>query len=427
METNTIIVLCVLAFFIVGLLLNKWPFGLTAMTCCLILAATKVLSVGKAFAGFSNKTLILIASMYVLSAAFGKTSLLAKLQGKLFELQGKKSTALLLGILGMLVLFSCFLPSSVTVTLMIVFLTSLGNDGEISASRMIIISTGIGAFWGGLLPIGMGLTGYASRNAYYEALTTSPSQLLTVLDPFKFAIIPGLLVLIWCFLGYRIMPKSANFDSSKGKQQKQKEAIPKKQEMLINIAFFGTMIGLLFASKLGDFLYILPGFAVLFLAFTKAMTSKEILSAMCTDITFMIAGILVISDAMSVTGVGELVGNGILKVLGSNPNPYFAVFVFGLTAVCMTSVMSNIASAAVLTPLAASTAIAAGWNPIPFVLIVGRMAVCAILLPSASSATAMAHGASGYKLSDSLKFTVPFVILALAGCMVSTFLFFRPL
>ena len=87
----------VLVFFIVGLLMNKWPFGLTAMTCCIILAATKVLTIKQAFAGFSNKTLIMIACMYVLSAAFGKTALLAKMQSWLFDLSGKGDTYCFLG------------------------------------------------------------------------------------------------------------------------------------------------------------------------------------------------------------------------------------------------------------------------------------------------------------------------------------------
>ena len=40
------IVLAIMAFMIVGFVLNKWPFGLTAMTCCVLLAVTGVLKSG---------------------------------------------------------------------------------------------------------------------------------------------------------------------------------------------------------------------------------------------------------------------------------------------------------------------------------------------------------------------------------------------
>lgn len=423
METNTIIVLCCLAFFIIGLVLNKWPFGLTAMTVCLVLAATKVLTIEEAFSGFNNKILVMIAAMYVLSAGFGRTSLLANLQNKLFSLQGKSGTLLLLGILGMLIIFSCFLPSVVIVALMIMFLQSLGNSGEVSASRMIILSAGIGAFWGGFLPFGMGLTGHLTLNAYYESLTTSPDQLVQMFDRFKFGLIPCGLTLLWCIFGYKVMPRDGKFDASKG-NQRQAAPLSKKQETVIYIAFFGTMGALFFSSKLGNFMYLIPGFAVLLIAFTKTMTPKEILSAMFTDVTMMIAGIFVLSDAMAVTGVGEMIGQLILKILGGNPTPLFAVFIFGLTALVMTSLMSNIATGAILAPLAAATAIAAGWNPVPFVLITNRMSVCAIVLPSASAATGMAHAASGLPLKDIIKFSLPFGLIALLGCTLSAALFY---
>ena len=50
------IVLAIMAFMIVGFLLNKWPFGLTTMTCCVLLALTGVFTIPEAFAGFCNKT-----------------------------------------------------------------------------------------------------------------------------------------------------------------------------------------------------------------------------------------------------------------------------------------------------------------------------------------------------------------------------------
>ena len=90
----------------------------------------------------------------------------------------------------------------------------------------------------------------------------------------------------------------------------------------------------------------------------------------------------------------------------------------------MTSLMSNMGSFAVLCPLAANTAVAAGWDPRGIVMTVSVMTVCAIALPSASSATAMAHAAAGYKLSDSLKFSIPFCLLALAGCVASALIFY---
>ena len=58
------IVLAIMAFMIIGFVLNKWPFGLTAMTCCVLLVVTGVYTVPEAFSGLSNQNTVLIAGMF---------------------------------------------------------------------------------------------------------------------------------------------------------------------------------------------------------------------------------------------------------------------------------------------------------------------------------------------------------------------------
>ena len=138
----------------------------------------------------------------------------------------------------------------------------------------------------------------------------------------------------------------------------------------------------------------------------------------------MVAGVLIMSDAMAKTGLGDVVGELILTLIGRTASPYYAIFIFGLATIIMTTFMSNFGSLAVLSPLAASTAIAAGWNPLPFMLMVRSLAWCDIALPSASSAAATGHAAAGYKLGESLPFSLIYLALALGGCMISTLVFF---
>ena len=123
-----------------------------------------------------------------------------------------------------------------------------------------------------------------------------------------------------------------------------------------------------------DLAYIFPAVSVLILYFTKTMTLPDIKKSLTGTIVFMVAGVLIMSDAMAKTGLGDVVGELILTLIGKTASPYFALFVFGVSAIAMTTFMSNFGSLAVLTPLAVSTAISAGWNPLPFVLIVKQLA-----------------------------------------------------
>ena len=239
------IVLAIMAFMIVGFVWNKWPFGLTAMTCCVLLALTNVYPIDKAFAGFTNKNVILVAPMFVLSAAFGRTSLLRKIQDKMVVLKGKSGFVLLVALYAVVIALACFLPTTAEMTLMLMFLVSLGNTGDITPSRMTIPILGMLSMWGTKLPIGMGAAAYATYNVYYEGMVTNEGQLLGFLDQFKVAIIPCILVTIYCLFAYKLMPNTS-FDETKLKEQKKQEALPKAKENIIYAVFVIVMGSLFF-------------------------------------------------------------------------------------------------------------------------------------------------------------------------------------
>ena len=146
------IVVGLFIFMIASFCLNKWPFGLTTMTCCIVLVLTGIMPIEKAFAGFAMKNFILIAGMYVICDAFGKTSLLTKIRGRVMKLQGGNNSVLLLMLLMFFVMcFAQFLPSSGTITVMIMILTALSADGDVCPSRMMLPMAIMGGMWTCLL------------------------------------------------------------------------------------------------------------------------------------------------------------------------------------------------------------------------------------------------------------------------------------
>ena len=90
------IVLAITLFMMVMFIWNKVPFGVTTMTCCLLLAMFGIVDIPKAFGGFGNKIVVLIAPMLVLSGALGKTSLVMKISSVLNAAKGKRGTVLIL-------------------------------------------------------------------------------------------------------------------------------------------------------------------------------------------------------------------------------------------------------------------------------------------------------------------------------------------
>ena len=92
------IVLAVTIFMMVMFVWHKVPFGVTTMTCCVILMVTGVIDLNTTFSGFGNKIVVLIAPMLALGGVLGKTNLVANLQELMESMKGKHGTLLVLSI-----------------------------------------------------------------------------------------------------------------------------------------------------------------------------------------------------------------------------------------------------------------------------------------------------------------------------------------
>ena len=137
------IVLAVTLFMMVMFIWHKFPFGVTAMTCCAVLAATGVIGLQDAFNGFGNKIVVLIAPMLALSAVLTKTSLVARISTMMNAMKGKRGILLILMFYVIGAIFAQFIPSTAVITIMVVFLMTLGNTGDITAKRLLLPLLGI--------------------------------------------------------------------------------------------------------------------------------------------------------------------------------------------------------------------------------------------------------------------------------------------
>ena len=75
-------------------------------------------------------------------------------------------------------------------------------------------------------------------------------------------------------------------------------------------------------------------------------------------------------------------------------------------------------------PVAITTALAAGLNPIPVVVAVDIASKCASLLPCSSGEAAMCFGASGYTPKDTWKFVLPAAVITYVSTVAGALIFF---
>ncbi len=417
------IVIGVLLLMIICFVIGKWSYGFIMMGACTLLAVTGAVPVSTAFSGFCDQTMVMMASIFVISRAFGKTSLIGNIQKRVSKMQsGKSGLILVLLLIALCVVFGQFLPTSGTMSVVIMLMGILGAEGgDVCASRMLLPIALLSNLWTSKIPIGMGATAASRMNAYIEAY--NPEYVVGVADPLKAAILPLIALTLYVIFTYKMLPKR-EIDSSKLSSVKEQEAIPKHHEYLIYFVFVAVMVCIFLQGQIGNITYAIPALGVGILIVSKAFTFAETRSVLAGDDIFLIAGSFGVSAALSSTGAGELVGDLILALLGGNPSELTILLVFTFITVIMANLMNRTAIYSVLVPLAVSTAIAGGFDPGPLTLAVAGCTYANALLPSCSASLGIAMGAGKYSMKEVVLYGLPFTLIFWITTVADILIFF---
>ena len=325
------LVLAITIFMIVMFIVGKIPYGVTTMTCCALLALTGVMTVPEAFSGLSNSTTILIAGMLALATAFGKTSAVSRIRGLLTRAKNKNGFVLLLILYAIVILLSQLMGRTACISIMILFVGSMDDSEGLTASRMITAIFSVMAMWNLKFPIGLGATMASVANSFYEGIITDPALMLQPVDLIKVTIIPGLVILAYALFAWKLIP-SQEINASSVKAVKEAATISKKDEICITVVFFAVMVSFFFGTQLGGLMNVMPAIGVLILLYTKSLSVKEAVSSMTSDMVWMVAGVLVVSNAIGSSGLGDKIGLMIQDFLGGTHNGLLILLVFAVMA-----------------------------------------------------------------------------------------------
>ena len=418
------IVLAITIFMMVMFIIGKVPYGVTTMTCCALLALTGVMTPVDAFSGLSNSTTLLIAGMLALASAFGKTSAVARIRKLLGKAKEKNGFVFLLSLYLIVILLSQLMGRTACISIMILFVGSIDDSEGLTASRLITAIFSVMAIWNLKFPIGMGATMASVANSFYEGIITDPDLMLKPTDLITVTVIPGLILLAYALFAWRLIPNTNKVDTSQVKAVKDAAAISKKDEICITVVFFAVVVSFFFSSQLGSLMNIMPVIGVLVLLYTKSISVKEAVSSMTTDMVWMVAGVLVVSNAIGSSGLGDQIGLFIQNILGGTNNSFLIILVFTIAATVMTTFMSNTGTQALLTPIAASYCLVSGGDPRGIVLAVNIAAVFAIAFPSGSGECALMFAVAGHNPVKLLRYTAPYLLIAILSLAFSINLFF---
>ncbi|HRG29047.1 MAG TPA: SLC13 family permease [Chitinophagales bacterium] len=153
----------------------------------------------------------------------------------------------------------------------------------------------------------------------------------------------------------------------------------------------------------------------------KCITIREAYREVDWRIIFVLAALLPLGTALEKTGAAEMLA-GYMETYISGYGPFITLFVlFAVTSV-ITSLMSNQATAALLSPIAISLGVQMGIDPKPLLFAVMFAASTCYLTPLGYQTNIMIYGPGNYKFVDFIK--VGGLLSLISGIVVSLCLYY---
>jgi len=150
---------------------------------------------------------------------------------------------------------------------------------------------------------------------------------------------------------------------------------------------------------------------------TRCLTPDEAYRDMDWMVIVLLAAILPLGEALHRTGAAEFVAHNLMTI-AAPLGAHGILAVFLLVTTLLTSVISNAATAVVLTPIAFAGAETVGLSPAPFVIAVMIAASNSFMSPVGYQTNTMIYGPGGYEFSDYLRVGAPLSLIVVA---VATF------
>lgn len=416
MTTQILIVLIVFLLFIALILSGKTKIHVAALMIPIVLEITQVLTFKEAWGGLTNSSVIMMASMFVVGAAVGKTSLISRFSKALIK-PGASDFRIMLGIAVPILFLGCFVNATATMTIMIPMITGICAEHKRPLSKFMYPAAVLAQIWVGWLPTGGNAGGYLANNTIIEELGGTGTW--TYFTQF-IASAPMILILIpmILFITVKTAPDLGNIPtledaSASGKDGKGKakgtSLTPGKEKFAIAV-FSLTIVGIVacaftgvntwYPSLVGAFILVVGG----------VLSDREAIKAMGNPVIYITVGSLPLATALSKTGADELIADTFNKATG-NMSPFWTMVTMYIVCMILTQFITNSAVNNAFKTLAALISVQNGYDARALMLCTTEGSRNCYFSPLAAPAMTMGYEAGGYSMKDHFKMGLPLGIV----------------
>ena len=406
--------IALLAFAVIMWASEAQVLAVTSLMLLFLQPLLGITSFNNAVIGFANPIIFLMIGGFILAVAIGKSGLAKRFTYWMLSKVGKTpsmslfaavfSTGLLSAWIENVVAFAMLLP--IIKTIIPLFGTDPEKGNSNFAKAMVL-----GASYGSLAG-GFGTEIGTAPNLMAAAYTHLPFVNWMVFG-FPLAII--LLLVTWKVLGW-IIPSEV--DGIVGGHETLNNAmnvmgsITRKEKITAAILFF--TIGLWVTTGitgLDSYSVALIGAALYFVS--GVIDWKDAQEGVDWGLIIFFGGALSLGAALLNTGAANYIITHLIGMMGGNVSTLAIMLLLMIIAVVFTQVMSNIALAAILVPLAVTLAAAQGQPVGIYAVPVAISCSLSFMFPMADPTVAMAYGTGYVKIKEILKAGIPMVVIGI--------------
>ena len=401
-----------------GLILSgKVKIHVAALLIPIVLEITGVLSFKEAWGGLTNSSVIMMASMFVVGAAIGKTSILSRMSTTLIK-PGSSDFKIMLGLAVPILFLGCFTNATATMAIMIPLITSVCAEQQRPLSKFMYPAAALAQIWVGWLPTGGNAGGYIANNTIIENLggvgkwtyfTTFISKI-----PVMIVLIP---LVLW--LTVKMAPDYGNIPTladqekadaaAEANRKKRASKLTAGQEKFTIFVFVATVAAIITCAFTGVSTWYPSLIGAFVLVVSGVLSDKEAISAMGNPVIYITVGTLPLATALKSTGADVLLADSFNR-LTNGMSPVMIMICMYLICMVLTQFITNSAVTNAFKTLAALICVQNGYDATALMLATTEGAANCYLAPMAAPAMTMGSEAGGYSMKDHFKMGLPLAI-----------------
>jgi len=374
-----------------------------------------VTSFTNAVIGFANPIIFLMIGGFILAVAIGKSGLAKRFTYWMLSKVGTTadmsifaavfSTGLLSAWIENVVAFAMLLP--IIKTIIPLFGINEPEKGNSNFAKAMVLGASYGSLAGGF-----GTEIGTAPNLMAAAYTHIPFVNWMVFG-FPLAII--LLLVTWKLLGWIFKPEVDRIVGGKETLNNAMDvmgSITKQEKITAAILFFTIALWVTTGiTGLDSYSVALIGAALYFVS--GVIDWKDAQEGVDWGLIIFFGGALSLGAALLNTGAAAYLIHDLIGMMGNSVSTLAIMLLLMVIAVVFTQVMSNIALAAILVPLAVTLATAQGQPVGIYAIPVAISCSLSFMFPMADPTVAMAYGTGYVKMKEIFKAGIPLVVIGI--------------